>query len=421
MTCADGSSVLNEMPLTLSSSPTSAGGAVRRLRSAVRRTRQTVRKQIDRVGSALVRRGLPPTWTGYRWVQGETLRQYEARSRSDVRIDVVHPESVACNPLPCNVASRKALPTDRGWWGYSFWDVPERTSDPTVLATLRNGLVVPYVDPDREFWVGVLNADRRAVESRELHFRTGHAAVARSSSLVEVERATWMVERVYHNYSHWLTAHLPKLLLLASLDALDDVLLPPDRPSFVDNSMRAVGIEPERFATFDPSRPLRVSELTLVETDRFRPELLRSVREALKVRAQGEPRRRLYISRAKATRRLLLNEDELWPLLNRAGFERVFLEDHPFEAQVRLMQEAAAVVAPHGAGLTNVLFCAPGTAVVEIADLSFPNPNFYAVASAVGLRYAIVDAEGVGDVHPLEKNLHVDVAAVSDALECVLS
>jgi capsular polysaccharide biosynthesis protein len=243
----------------------------------------------------------------------------------------------------------------------------------------------------------------------------------RSSLPVKVQRATWVIERVYHNYSHWLTAHLPKLLLLKSRDMLDDVLLPPDRPAFVDDSMRAVGIEPEQFATFDPSRPLRVAELTVLETDRFRPELLRSVREAVVNKAERQPWRRLYVSRAKASRRRLLNEDELWPLLEQAGFERVFLEDHPFDAQVRLMQEAAVVVAPHGAGLTNVMFCAPGTGVVEIADLSFPNPNFYAVASAAGLRYAIVEAEGVGDVHPLEKDLRVDVAAVSNALECILS
>ena len=162
-----------------------------------------------------------------------------------------------------------------------------------------------------------------------------------------------------------------------------------------------------------------MGELTLVGTDRFRPELLQSVRAALPA-PPAERTRRLYVSRAKAARRRLLNEDELWPHLERAGFERVFLEDHPFEAQVRLMQEAAVVVAPHGAGLTNVLFCAPGTHVVEIADWGFPNPNFYAVAAAVGLRYWFVQAESVGDAHPLEQDLVVPVESVTALLPRLL-
>ncbi|MDZ7757189.1 glycosyltransferase 61 family protein [Rhodohalobacter sp.] len=49
------------------------------------------------------------------------------------------------------------------------------------------------------------------------------------------------------------------------------------------------------------------------------------------------------------------------------------------------MQQAEIVVAPHGAAITNVIFLSPGTHVVEIADLSFPNPNFYALASAMGI------------------------------------
>jgi capsular polysaccharide biosynthesis protein len=80
------------------------------------------------------------------------------------------------------------------------------------------------------------------------------------------------------------------------------------------------------------------------------------------------------------------------------------------------MQQAEIVVAPHGAAITNVIFCSPGTHVVEIADLSFPNPNFYALSSAMGHHYWILDAEGIGDVHPLKKDLYIDPSEVKNTV-----
>lgn len=386
----------------------------------LRGQRSKIKRHLVRFAKSLVDWGAPPSWFGYRWVRSESLRQYlkrRAHSGDQVQSEIIHPETVANNPLPCNIASRDNLPKDRGWWGYSFWDVPARTSGPTVEATLLEASIVPYTDPQGEFWVGVMNADGRALDIREFHFRAGHAAVMRSSRPAQTPRATWVIERVYHNYSHWLTAHLPKLLLLKARGTLGDVLLPPERPAFVDDSLRLFGMDPSAFQTFDPTRPLNVAELTVMETDRFRPELLQLVRQNLPGRGPESVHRRVFVSRSKCERRKLVNEAAVWPLLERAGFERVYMEDLDFDEQVALMRETAVLFAPHGAGLTNMLFCPPGTHVVEVADLSFPNPNFYAVASAMGHHYWLLSADGIGDVHPLEKDLEVDPEAVEALLE----
>jgi capsular polysaccharide biosynthesis protein len=81
------------------------------------------------------------------------------------------------------------------------------------------------------------------------------------------------------------------------------------------------------------------------------------------------------------------------------------------------MQETRVLFAPHGAGLTNMMFCHEGTHVVEIADLGFPNPNFYALACAMGLPYWLLAGDGLGDVHPLEKDLRVEPRLVEEVLE----
>ena len=377
------------------------------------------RHKIER--GAVERLRVPPAWLGYSWVRRESVRNFFSRTfgdpEPDGRFETIHPERVARNPLPRNLENRSSLPDDAGWWGYSFHDVPERTSGETFRATVPHCRVLPHINPsDNEFYVAIINADDRALHLREIAFRDGHAEILRSGPTKRLERATWVTERVFHNHSHWLTAHLPKLLLLRSRGELGDVLLPQQRPSVVDASLRMLGFDPDEFATFENEVTLEVDELTVLETDRFRPELLHLVREALPTTSTAAPHRRVYISRANATRRRLLNEDQVWRLLERAGFERVFMEELPFDDQVRLMGETAVLAAPHGAGLTNMMFCRPGTHVLEIADLGFPNPNFYALASALDHPYWLVSAEPVGGGHPLERDMRVEPTAIEEAL-----
>lgn len=388
------------------------------------RTVSGVRRRLRLLVARSVDRGLPPSWVGYRWVRRETVRDHLAhdhRRPEPGRLEVVHPEAVGHNPLPRNVDDRGALPDDRGWWGFSFRDVPERTSGETFVATLPDCRVVWYRDPalQDDYHPAILTADGHALELREVRFRPLHAdALRRSGPPVRIDKATWVLERVFHNHSHWLTAHLPKLLLLQQRGELGDVVLPDRRPPSIDGSLRAVGIDPGQLRTFDGDRFLEVGELTILGTDRFRPELLRLVQDAAPVTRQV-PGRKVYISRSKATRRRLVNEEEVWPLWERAGFERVLMEELTVEDQVALMRETAVLAGPHGAGLTNMVFCPPGAQVVEIADLGFPNPNFYALASAVRHGYWLIEAEALGDGHPLERDLRVAPRRVRQVLEAL--
>lgn len=359
--------------------------------------------------------GVPPAGIGYRWVEGVSVEE----AGDGVERTVIHPRGETRNPLPENL-SLDDLPSERGWWRFSFRDVPSRTSGETVLVTLRDGRVVPYLDPENgEFHVCVLTPDDRFLDVREMAFRPeGHPAVLRTMRPRRLERATWILERVYHNHSHWLTAHLPKVIMARERGWLPRTILPGAKTNdTIEDSLDLLGIGSDDARRLDPVEPLLVEELEVLATDRFRPELLHSVRRAFSNLIDESRSRRIYISREKASRRRLVNEKAVWPLFRDAGFEKVFMEDLPLDEQIRLMGAAEAVVAPHGAGLTNVVFCAPETKVAEIADLSFPNPNFYATAVAMGHRYWILSAETRGRGHPLERNMWIDPEKVEALLK----
>lgn len=385
----------------------------------------SMRWHARRMPARAVARGLPPAWLGWRWLPAETLDAYLAREPA-ARAETVHAAEIVRNPLPRNMARRDDLSRNGALWGYALHDVPERASAATRIGELPDAHFYFWEIPDRrDFFPALVTRDGRALKLREIDYRPGHALQRRAGvEPVLLDHAVWIAERAYHNHSHWLTAHLPKLLLLKARGLLGDLVLPERRTPAMRASLAMLGIDEAAIRAIDPARPLAVGRLTLVETDRFRPALVRSVRDAFAegaVGLGGPATRRVFISRAKARGRRLTNEEALTPMLRQAGFEMVVMEDLDFAAQVRLMQETAVLVAPHGAGLTNMIFAPAGAQIIEIADPDFPNPNFYALACALGHDYWLIHADADARVaEPLDRDLTVDAAALERVLEAAL-
>jgi len=86
----------------------------------------------------------------------------------------------------------------------------------------------------------------------------------------------------------------------------------------------------------------------------------------LKDRVTWPNNRKLYLSRQDATARPMRNETAIIALMRKAGFEIIVPGSISFAEQIALFDQASHVVAPHGAGLTNILFCRPGTVVCEL-------------------------------------------------------
>ena len=101
----------------------------------------------------------------------------------------------------------------------------------------------------------------------------------------------------------------------------------------------------------------------------------------------GKPWRRVLISRQRSRRRRCLNEDQLLASLAPYAFERYFLEDLTVIQQMRLFSESTLLVGAHGAGLSNLVACAPQTAVVELMPRHGAFSHYYAMADVLGLRH----------------------------------
>ncbi len=110
--------------------------------------------------------------------------------------------------------------------------------------------------------------------------------------------------------------------------------------------------------------------------------------------ANIEPKRKIIVLRPGAKTRKLLNSDEL--ILALKGWETVALEHMDISSQMRTFAEATHVVAAHGAGLTNLLWCQPGTKVIEIQDPKMIHKKVYPVLSHhLNLKHELLLAETV--------------------------
>jgi len=103
---------------------------------------------------------------------------------------------------------------------------------------------------------------------------------------------------------------------------------------------------------------------------------------------------RLYISRRKAAGRRIRNEAEVESMLARNSYQEVFLEDLPLQDQIGLIANCECLVAPHGAGLSHLVWNpSRRKAVMEIFPSFVRNDAFGSLAYTLGYDYGYVVCE----------------------------
>lgn len=308
-------------------------------------------------------------------------------------------------------------------------DVSKQRAHPN-LTTIKQGRVlaqpVAVVGPDWALlWAFSPQLQRRPATcstfwkaSPPAHHLTGHVLFAAVDGF---------------SYYHWLLGTIPKLCLAMHTDRFDHYIVNPrhkGRDQFQIESLHLLDLPIEKVRWIDRGKHFQCDQLTLPsepcthDQTRLSPWAQRILRDTLlpKVGDLAIPKgpEKIYITRAQARRRRLSNETEVSQLLENFGFIPVVLESLPLTTQIKWLSEADSVVGLHGAGLANLVFCRPGTKVVEITSDVWPNPCFQNLAKLSQLPYARVvgraergiRADFVADVTVEIKSLNALMAAL---------
>ena len=232
---------------------------------------------------------------------------------------------------------------------------------------------------------------------------SGHTVLfdKRLSRSIRVSGVVAVVSSTAHQrYFHWMFDVLPRFDLLRRAGICPDKYVVNTELPFQHETLNLLGIDRDKLISpsrrthikadelLIPSLPGRIGFVTTRSCHFLRATFLQS-----QLTKQGS--RLLYITRADSLTRRVANEAELINRLSQYPFEVIELDKKSVAEQGDLFADARMVVGPHGAGLTNLVFCREGTAVIEFMPNTYFNPCFEVLAGLRSLRYVCLPAQSV--------------------------
>lgn len=213
-------------------------------------------------------------------------------------------------------------------------------------------------------------------------------------------------DTLFANYYHWICEVLGRLAIFEIAGIEYDWLYVGHSKQFMKETLELWGIDFNKvIEPTDDNFCIEADELIVpsmvintscghAHAGNFQhPVTLQYVREKLLKSAESKNIdtakfcRKIFISRKDSyNSRKILNEDEIFELFAQKGFERYELSKMSVAEQIILFHNAEIVVSEQSSGLTNVIFCKPGTLVIEVFQALIDN-CFWWLSHMFGLRY----------------------------------
>ncbi|MDY0386293.1 MAG: glycosyltransferase family 61 protein [Methanolobus sp.] len=176
-------------------------------------------------------------------------------------------------------------------------------------------------------------------------------------------------------YFHWMLECLPRIRLIEDyIDEIDYLIVPDNLKKFHIETLDRLGFPEEKLYRIKDGMNLQCEKLFVPSLPIGNALMSKWVcdflRESFIPEDVADPHRLIYISRKDALYRKIMNEGEVEEYLKEMGFEIFQMSELSFLEQVKICAEAKVVISPHGAGLTNIVFCR-GAKILEMFSPSY--------------------------------------------------
>lgn len=211
----------------------------------------------------------------------------------------------------------------------------------------------------------------------------------------------------YSNYYHFLYEIMGRLSLVDFHNIEYDWIYVPYHLPFMKELLQLWGInESKIIPTNSKNYYIEAEELIvpcMIVNTSFEPEpnfggyLRKNILENLKKRLTEATDHmvtnrsfndKVFISR-KGSKRHVVNEDDVFSFFEKKGFTRYILDELSVVEQIKLFQQATTIVAIHGAGCCNMMFCQPNVRFIELFQAR-PDATFSNMASVLHIDYTAV-------------------------------
>ncbi|ESA36034.1 capsular polysaccharide biosynthesis protein [Leptolyngbya sp. Heron Island J] len=298
----------------------------------------------------------------------------------------------------------KGLQIDPPWQFRRLLGAPNYESPIDFLVTISDGRIysssASVITPD-DYLLSDL--------SREFDYNQGKHSIFFRMKLPQVsylkETVAVLATAGGNTYWHWMFDILSRYHLLEksgiALDSIDKFIINKVHLPFQKETLQKVGIPDAKILFSRKYSHIKASRLIVPSIPRNvpKPWVIDFLRKRILNDNEVEngeviSGKYLYISRDDAKTRRVCNEIEVVQYLETLGFRSITLAGRSVTEQAKIFATADCIVAPHGSALTNIIFCQPGTKIIDIFPPEYINPCYWILSNQLGLNYYYLVGKG---------------------------
>ena len=214
-----------------------------------------------------------------------------------------------------------------------------------------------------------------------------------NGSCLDIGKLIWAT-----NYFHFLIDTLPHLAILREAELEPDwILVYQKRSNFVEAIFQEMGLDKK--IVYTSIREQYKADKMLVCTmpnqriGKYESWAMKFLNQVFKPEKESK-KIRLFIDRSGTAVRKLRNQAQMVEQLSKYNFVTVRLEEKTIQEQVNLFHNAEVIIAPHGAGLSNIAFCQPNTKIIELFSPEYVQTMYRKMAARLQLPWLGVLGKG---------------------------
>ncbi len=268
---------------------------------------------------------------------------------------------------------------------------------------------------------GVVRIDGKAC--LDLDYGSRGALAGWRGETLQVPFAAALWSHTWMGYYHWIIDVLPKIALLQErhpdCDDFPFLVYPRTGTAYEAETLRMLGVPEDKLIDSRGYLSIQASRIAfsiLPGWFEIQPAV-HLLRKRMIAHGTGGMGKMIYLTRAG--RRRCLNEAELSKALTNRGFTVVPDTPRSVAEQIGIFHDAEVIVALHGAALTNLLWCKPGTRVIECFPEHYHPPYYRNLSVECGIDYNALPAEAPPADHwsAVSEDITVDLTELERLLD----
>ena len=211
----------------------------------------------------------------------------------------------------------------------------------------------------------------------------------------------------HSNYAHWLLDIIPKIIITSKVHDLKNIdnFYFSKLNNFQKEALRYMKINPGKFIDANKFRHIECQNLLAVTHPNYFKKTIFDAhsnipawiiyllkKKFLNKKLKKIKFNKIFIDRgdSKQSHCKLINNTSVINLLKKKGYKVLQLSDFRFFDQISIFRNCNKIISPHGAGLANLIFCKPGTQVIEIIPDNITNLVYKRISNINKLKHKAI-------------------------------